>query len=617
MYAMVPPILVMIAGWQQNLLLVAISAALLSLVGLYVLVKRIEWLYTTDRIFWRRSFWRSLTAALFLVVLILALEFTLQLGKVMGAFFVIFWGLGSIGWFFTHIAQPIGKGVNWLVSRVLGLSDDFIRPPYPVFWVLIFMLLVSMIFDTDNHHLRRLPAPAGDQYAFKNFPSAWQSFVRRPKNIVLEKKGQQVVPVFFVLSQGGGLRASYWTALVLSEFEKHFPGFHKNVFSLAGASGGSVGNVFFAAALQQAAQAKAMPYQQALLDAIGQDYLSGVTTSFLYNDMLNRFVPDSLFGPDRAAYLETDWQQGFERVFHRNGLSQGLQDFYQPYAGNTDNWMPLLISMGTLQEAGSRIITAPFASEAEVFPDQYDVYSLMGCANAGGLSCDLRLSTVGLNSARFPYITPAGTLNEADNYKNKMHILDGGYYDNFAAQTTLDMLRYLYSDKKRLQYKNKHFQPVILVISNDQALNQQGRPPYFDPLRDQPLASNSFAFNELSAPPQGLFSLYPGHTKTHIAELLAFQNKNDSFIIVEGQAPLSQTTLLNSLIIDLKDNPEVQVPLGWWLSEQVKCYMQRQTLDANQTPPACEGLPKQGTGRIYQLLGKLKKALGLAANADP
>src|SRR3989338_4649929 len=105
--------------------------------------------------------------------------------------------------------------------------------------------------------------------------------------------------------------------MVMAELEKLYPGFHQHVFAMAGVSGGSVGNMFYAAALQQAELKDLQQWQKQLGDAVGQDYLSAVTTSFLYNDLLFRFLPIQVdpFQQDRAQVLEQSWERGFANTF--------------------------------------------------------------------------------------------------------------------------------------------------------------------------------------------------------------------------------------------------------------------------------------------------------------
>lgn len=639
LYAMIPALFTIYASYKEQLFAVMAFTIMIALVILYVLKMRTKWQKKYNNFLWQKNFWITLILVLYITVLILAIFIPLLLGKTLGAFFIIFWALGSMLYFLTIAAHHIGRFLNIIVVKIFRMKDQFMLPPYPVIIVIPLMLIISIFFEiinhplinSDNHHIRResLLEPTYN-FAYNDFETAWDSFIKRDKALIIEQTDStKVVPVYFVLSQGGGLRAAYWTAIVLSELEASFTNFHQNVFSLTGASGGIVGSLFFSAALNSKGDIDSENMQDLLLDAVGQDYLSGITTSFLFNDMLNRFVPNSLFGKDRATYLERDWENGFYDAFGKHshcnvpekcGLKQLFQRFYHNYNHENEQWMPLLISTSTIQESGSRALMAPFPIDSKIFPDKYDLYDLMNCVQRNRLSCDMRLSTVGTNSSRFPYITPAGTVNAKNSkvsYENKLHILDGGYYDNFGAQTTLDMFNYLYKNDHLLTQKigdiSYRYQPVLIIIANDQMLDRvyDGHLAFFNSYRKKPLATNSPLLNEIRAPIQGLFNLQGGHTKTHIANLLSYQDMMYTTRLIEFTVPNSSLSLNNSLIFHLKDRKPA-APLGWWLSDPVMKYMRNETKSAGcfKNKKCSKGKYSiQEDGEIYLLIQQMKNTL--------
>jgi hypothetical protein len=52
----------------------------------------------------------------------------------------------------------------------------------------------------------------------------------------------------------------------------------------------------------------------------------------------------------------------------------------------------------------------------------------------------MRLSTAALNSARFTYVSPAGSLRGAPDGELLGHVVDGGYFENSGAQTANDIV---------------------------------------------------------------------------------------------------------------------------------------------------------------------------------
>jgi hypothetical protein len=93
----------------------------------------------------------------------------------------------------------------------------------------------------------------------------------------------------------------------------------------------------------------------------------------------------------------------------------------------------------------------------DVFQDAYDFYD--------GQTSEVRPSTAAHNSARFPYVSPAGTREDGT------HIVDGGYFENFGATTATELL------KEGLDRFGKGLiRPVVILISNDPALKATSLP---------------------------------------------------------------------------------------------------------------------------------------------
>jgi hypothetical protein len=72
---------------------------------------------------------------------------------------------------------------------------------------------------------------------------------------------------------------------------------------------------------------------------------------------------------------------------------------------------------------------------------------------------DVRLSTAALNSARFPLISPAGTIRNKDQ-RIIDRIVDGGYFENYGALSAKELALAIHA------YDPTLF-PLVIVISND------------------------------------------------------------------------------------------------------------------------------------------------------
>ena len=148
---------------------------------------------------------------------------------------------------------------------------------------------------------------------------------------------------------------------------------------------------------------------------------------------------------------------------------------------NPKNWLPILLLNGTSVGTGRRIITSDVdtfwrdtdTSPLRVFRDAYDLREMFafdaepGTVTSGEAiepgskkALDIRLSTGASTSARFPIISPHGNIR---NSKGKLvdRVVDGGYFENFGAGTSLEIAQLL-----EARYKLK---PFIILIDDDPA----------------------------------------------------------------------------------------------------------------------------------------------------
>jgi hypothetical protein len=128
--------------------------------------------------------------------------------------------------------------------------------------------------------------------------------------------------------------------------------------------------------------------------------------------------------------------------------------------------LPHLLLNGTDVTSGERIITSSIrlTSGGELFPDSGDFLRLA--------SRDIDLATAVTNSARFPFVSPAGRFlspTEARNYQ----IIDGGYFENYGARTAWELARAI-EDLNRVD-PSLRVVPIIIIVSNDLDADQPPR----------------------------------------------------------------------------------------------------------------------------------------------
>jgi len=369
-------------------------------------------------------------------------------------------------------------------------------------------------------------------------------------------------PLVLVSAEGGGVRASAWTAMVLAHLEDETDGgFSRYMLAGSGVSGGSVGLTMFAGLVKAR---KSNKLGNDLLSNYAKsihrtDFLKPPVINLLFADLPHRFLPGSLW-PDRGQQLEHAFERAWWTIVgntDNQGLcvSNPLCDSFASLYNNQEQSVPLLFLNATVVQTGERFIQHPFsrftADDEEfrtIFPASVDATKC--------LSASTPLSTVAHNSARFPYISPAGTISECnvldqhDNESHSIQVVDGGYFENSATETLGDIYYYLRNNMG-------DFSPCciwVVHISNGSdvgGLNSKGTD-----VCSSEIGSKSRLRGELTAPLATFFSTREGRGR-HARERLS-TNLHDRFFHFRLCASSQR------------------LPLGWALSNESITEMQRQ-----------------------------------------
>lgn len=389
-----------------------------------------------------------------------------------------------IGWRYPHSIDAIGPvalilgGAAWLVWASTAPIYWAARHKIPLLSMLVLWAIGLNLGGYNDNHGVRLTAqmnsiddpPAklhyGDEIpprlSMKQFVADWS-----------EQHSAELCPrVYLVASEGGGIRAAAWTALVLSELEQRSGGqFWRCTLVGSGVSGGSLGLALFSAYLRDHA---GKLDAQALLGFFNRDFLAPVLGSSFGVDQLQRLLPGRWF-PDRAQALERALIEAY-----RDSAKTPEPAFDIPlaellHARSGDQLLPALLLNSTVVGSGTRLIQHPFAPMRMVpSADPALLGPLAPFANqfpgaidgANWLPAELPLSSAVLSSARFTYVSPAGTVRRSMDEKGGVRTLgqlvDGGYYENSGATTLSDFMRYAADSAPILQSRM-----VVIHISND------------------------------------------------------------------------------------------------------------------------------------------------------
>ncbi|WP_290708574.1 hypothetical protein [Flavihumibacter sp. CACIAM 22H1] len=255
-----------------------------------------------------------------------------------------------------------------------------------------------------------------------------------------------------VLANGGASRSAYWVATVLGKLEDASltdprGRFSRHLFCLSGTSGGALGiSNFYATLLHQQEKQAVRGFEESGRNFLRQDFLSFTLARmmgpdfFNYIPLLNKIVPNE----DRAEALELAIERATDDSYYRVGFDSTWFDQCLTQSGKSHN-LPILFINTTRVKDGSPGIVSNIHISPNIFNRRVDV--------AGLLSTDqtMRLSTAAILGARFPYISPAGRINQpkkpspengADTIRAH-YFVDGGYFDNSGAGAVQEMIRTL------------------------------------------------------------------------------------------------------------------------------------------------------------------------------
>lgn len=436
-------------------------------------------------------------------------------------------------------------------------------------------LVLHALHLNDNHRVRQYltmsthqhpEAPPRDQRPdFEAYTKAWLQSRCNPR---------RACPVILVSAEGGGLRSAAWTAMVLSEFTARVdqilpphggePMFERYLFAGSGVSGGSLGLATYVATLRMApgTGAAAQARSEEILD---HDFLAPVMANAWFIDFTQRWLPGAWFD-DRGRALTRAWEQAAQEQ-GIDALAQPFSQMYEGAHGEVSTTTPALFFNSTTVGQGWRFIQHPFRPFAlSPWTTAYD--------GARWQDPRIPLSEVVLNSARFTYLSPAGTLQTSSSDSSlsptTLQLVDGGYFENSGTATLLEVMQRLHAIAASVA---QPIHVVVLHISNDPSLH--GFVDAHDPQHPVPIYS---AACPRALSPTELRSY--GEATAPFVALLDTRNARGEF---------ARSALLASLQTNTADPDRGDVfwhlrlcpgnyplPLGWTISAPVFDEMHRQ-----------------------------------------
>lgn len=349
--------------------------------------------------------------------------------------------------FSLYVSRAIGPlGILFLCLGVLLMLGNYVSLLSAKLRTNVFVLLVLAVFlvglFSEPHKLRMMDNPKPQQrQSFRAYVADWVANSERSSEIDAMQDSSVKYPVFMVMSDGGASRSGYWAAEVLGKLtdatkDAKYP-FGKHLFCLSGASGGSVGNGTYAAALinENIYFSRPNGFQKS-------------TTSFLKNDFLSfllvRMLGSDLFAPvsnaigmgDRAFALETSLEKADSTDATLLNMINGPFDNFYTGPGKNPH-LPIIAFNVTRMQDGQPGVFCNIDLDTLAFGSRVDLVEKLDTMRK-----KVRYSTAMITSARFPYVSPAGVLNEGN------YFVDGGYFDNSGAGLVHEMLLELQNMQK-------------------------------------------------------------------------------------------------------------------------------------------------------------------------
>jgi hypothetical protein len=458
------------------------------------------------------------------------------------------------------VAQKIGMGTILLLAAAswVTVGGFFVflsgRWQFPVIGSLVVVALVFSFWN-DNHVIRVAPPQEVTRADVIGSFRTWYGLAEKNDG------AGTLHPLFIVATEGGGIRAAYWTATVLGGIQDANPNFAPHLFAISGVSGGSLGAAVFDALLAEP-NPDSFKFKDKAHDILGQDFLSPTLASMFYPDLVQRFLPFPIPYFDRGRALEMGWEKAWRDTMGNNHFADSFVDLWKP---GSREWMPALFLNGTSVEKGNRIITSNLHL-TNVFLDAEDAADKLAQHSlpATKAGCHIPLSTAAHMSARFTFVSPAGRFPDGS------HIVDGGYFENSAATTALEIVTRIKDVCAHDRIANVDVK--VIMISNDPrkgsiaiAPAKPGPEPP-GPKRTKPMTTQGQFLGELTAP---LYTLLNTRNARGTFAQKAIKREQRRFKVGVTAAPSeteeTQPATKDIIYFTLRDT-NVPLPLGWMLS---------------------------------------------------
>ena len=367
----------------------------------------------------------------------------------------------------------IGLYTIFTVLTLIGRSCKF-----PILTIIFFGAIMLTIVTAKNQNFKHYEVTAvetiiqpDDRMDLDAYVEAW---IATRYDAIAAATKKKPFPIVLVSAEGGGSRAGHWAWLVHSYlYEQNKKYFDEHLFSITGASGGSVGsNIFYAQAYENRNKNDSEIFKldnpipinsektnhifYKASDFYQKDYISSSIAGLLGRDLAASIFNFSGF-LDRGRITELEWERESERLFNNKALSQPYLNIMPK---ETDTFIPpIMVTTTTHVQTGRLFVISPVKLEPNNF-NEPQFQDLLGQYAEHHTDSMITRSSAMLLTARFPYLSPNGRITCIGQFG------DGGYYDNIGGVVTQRLEQALVKalDRSDLckKYRIKH-----LIIKNN------------------------------------------------------------------------------------------------------------------------------------------------------
>ncbi len=414
-----------------------------------------------------------------------------------------------------------------------GLSFFFDRYRIPVMLLFaVWILITSLIpFGSSDHFYQVRTPPQG-------------VISLTPAEVVSNRKSPAIV---VVAANGGGIQASAWAARVLVglvkqcrkefgiEFKTNCQEFAKAIYLISSASGGSVGSMYFVDAYSENGLPVDNDELEKVVEKAKRSSLDEVAWGLVYPDFQRALFPFITQTSDRGLSLEEALAAGTD--LSRKNLTDWRE-------GVRAGWRPATVFNATITETGEPFLLGTTDIKAAGFTAKNfgDYYP----------GKDISVVTAARLSASFPYVSPVARADGDGPSNNRLHVADGGYYDNYGMSTLTQWLdQALHAKENQIKH--------VLVIQIRGAPSAQSR--------SRDLGGNQSWFFQTYAPLSTIVGVRDGGQISH---------NNIEFGLLGRTLTGELQVAPESAVFEYQPQDDKPLPLSWRLTKE-----QQDAIDKN------------------------------------